>query len=140
MTQVFFYHGAADKLAAACALLGGAYAKRRPITVYAPEAPLAQALDRLLWSSNALSFIPHCDGRSPLAGETPIVLTDQLDQPTQTERLMNLGKVLPPGYQRFQNLVEVVGQDDADRLAARERVRRYKEAGCDVQYFDLSKR
>ena len=53
---------------------------------------------------------------------------------------MNLGKVLPPGYQRFQNLVEVVGQDDADRLAARERVRRYKEAGCDVQYFDLSKR
>ncbi len=140
MTQVFFYHGAADKLAAACALLGGAYAKRRPITVYAPERPLAQALDRLLWSNNPLSFIPHCDASSPLASETPILLTDRLEQLTQTERLMNLGPKLPPGYQRFQSLVEVVGQDEADRLAARERVRRYKEAGCDVQYFDLSKR
>ena len=35
MTQVFFYHGAADKLAAACALLGGAYAKNKPVLVFA---------------------------------------------------------------------------------------------------------
>ena len=53
---------------------------------------------------------------------------------------MNLGLEQPPGYQRFQNLVEVVGHDEGDRLAARERVKRYKEAGCNVQYFDLSKR
>ena len=34
-TQVFFYHGASDKIAAACALLGGACAKNKPVLVYA---------------------------------------------------------------------------------------------------------
>lgn len=127
-----------SQLPARCLAVPTQNAAQSPFTL--PERPLAQALDRLLWSNNPLSFIPHCDASSPLASETPILLTDRLEQLTQTERLMNLGPELPPGYQRFQSLVEVVGQDEADRLAARERVRRYKEAGCDVQYFDLSKR
>lgn len=140
MTQVFFYHGASDRLAAACALISGAWTKRRPLLVYAPEKPVADSVDRLLWTSSQLSFIPHCRADSPLAAETPILIADRLDQPAQQERLMNLSRELPPGYQRFASLVEVVGQDDDDREAARERVRLYKEAGCEVRYFDLSQR
>ncbi len=43
LTQVFFYHGASDRLAAACALLSGAYAKKKPMLVYAssPRSPAA---------------------------------------------------------------------------------------------------
>lgn len=140
MTQVFFYHGASDRLAAACALIGGAWAKRRPILVYAPEAPVADGLDRMLWTSAQLSFIPHCRADSPLAAETPILIASRLDNIAQTERLMNLSRGMPPDYQRFRSLVEVVGRDEEDRLAARERVHQYKEQGCDVQYFDLTKR
>lgn len=140
MTEVFFYHGAADKVAAACALLGGAYAQKKPMLVYAPENEVAGAVDRSLWVHSALSFIPHCRADSPLAGETPILLTDDLATPAQTDRLMNLGPAVPPGFQRFQRLIEVVGQDDADRQAARLRVAQYKQSGCDVRYFDLSNR
>lgn len=140
MTQVFFYHGAADKIAAACALLTGAYAKRRPVLVYAPEKPVAQGVDRSLWTHSALSFIPHCDAASPLAAETPIVITDSLEQIPQDERLMNLSREIPPGFSRFQSLVEVVGQDEDDRNAARERVKFYKDRGYEVRYFDLSDR
>lgn len=140
MTQVFFYHGASDRLAAACALIGGAWAKRRPILVYAPEAQVAEGLDRMLWASAQLSFIPHCRADSALAQETPILIASRLENLAQTERLMNLSRTIPPGYQRFQSLVEVVGRDEEDRLAARERVHQYKEEGCDVQYFDLTKR
>ena len=140
MTQVFFYHGASDRIAAACALIGGAWAKRRPLIIYAPEKQVADSVDRSLWTANQLSFIPHCRAESPLAAETSILIADRLDAPAQQERLMNLSREQPPGYQRFASLVEVVGQDEEDRLAARERVHRYKEAGCDVRYFDLSQR
>ncbi|MDR2186920.1 MAG: DNA polymerase III subunit chi [Azonexus sp.] len=140
MTEVFFYHGASDRLAAACALIGGAWAKRKPLLIYAPDAPVADSLDRLLWTAAQQSFIPHCRADSPLAAETPILITARLDQPPQAERLMNLARALPPGYERFHSLIEVVGRDEPDRLAARERVRQYKEAGCGVRYFDLSTR
>lgn len=140
MTQVFFYHGASDRLAAACALLKGSWAKRRAITVYAPEKPLADSVDRMLWTLEQLSFIPHCRSDSPLAAETPILIAHRLDNISQRERLMNLSAEIPPGFERFDSLVEVVGQAEADRLAARERVRQYKERGCDVHYFDLSDR
>lgn len=140
MTQVFFYHGASDKIAAACALLGGAYAKKKPMLVFAPEKEVADNVDRSLWTQSALGFIPHCRVDSPLAAETPILITDNLDQLPQDERLMNLSQVIPPGFSRFQSLIEVVGRDEADRESARERVKFYKDRGYDVRYFDLSER
>jgi DNA polymerase-3 subunit chi len=140
LTQVFFYHGAADKIAAACALLSGAYAKKKPMLVYAREKEVASSLDRMLWTHAALSFVPHCRADSPLAAETPILITDTLDSIAQDERLMNLSREIPPGFSRFESLIEVVGQDEDDRTAARDRVKLYKERGCDVRYFDLSDR
>ena len=140
MTQVFFYHGASDKIAAACALLSGAYAKKKPMLVFASDNEIANNIDRMLWTHSALSFIPHCRADSPLASDTPIQIANSLDQPFQTERLMNLSLQMPPDFSRFENLIEVVGQDDSDRSAARDRVRQYKEQGCDVRYFDLSER
>ena len=138
MTQVFFYHGAADKVAAACALISKAYAQKKPVTVYAPEAEIAADLDRQLWTHAALSFVPHCFADSPLAAETPIVIACSPEQIPETERLMNLGKELPENLQRFKSFIEVVGLEDDDRQAARERVAHYKAQGIEVRYFDLS--
>jgi DNA polymerase III subunit chi len=140
LTQVFFYHGAADRIAAACALLGGAYAKKKKMLVFAPEQRVAESLDRMLWTQPPLSFVPHCRHDSPLAGETFILITDNLETLPQDERLMNLSREIPPGFSRFQSLIEVVGQDETDRSAARERVAHYKERGCEIRYFDLSDR
>ena len=140
MTEVFFYHGASDRIAAACALLSGACAKKKPVLVYARDNELAASLDRMLWTHSALSFVPHCRADSPLAAETPILITDKLDALPQEERLMNLSPEIPPGFARFQSLIEVVGQDESDRAAARDRVKFYKDRGHDVRFFDLSQR
>lgn len=138
MTQIFFYHGAKDKLAAACALLGKAWGQRKPVVVYAPVAAVADGLDRLLWTQPATCFIPHCRADSQLAAETPILIADRLDNPPQDERLMNLGLEVPPNFSRFQSLIEVVGEEAEDRAAARDRVRFYKDRGYAIQYFDLA--
>lgn len=140
MTQVFFYHGAADRITAACALLSGAYVKKKPMLVYAIDQAVASSIDRMLWTHSALSFVPHCRADSPLAAETPILITDKLDSIPQDERLMNLSREIPPGFSRFESLIEVVGQDEDDRTAARDRVKFYKDRGYEVRYFDLSDR
>ena len=140
MTQVFFYHGAADKIAAACALLSGAYAKKKQMLVYAVDNSVASSVDRMLWTHSALSFVPHCRADSPLAAETPILITDKLETIAQDERLMNLSQEIPPGFSRFESLIEVVGQEEDDRAAARDRVKFYKDRGYEVRYFDLSNR
>ncbi|WP_295006698.1 DNA polymerase III subunit chi [uncultured Dechloromonas sp.] len=140
MTQVFFYHGASDRIAAACALLSGAYAKKKPMLVYATEPEVVGSIDRMLWTHSALGFVPHCRADSPLAAETPILITDSLDSIAQDERLMNLSRDIPPGFSRFESLIEVVGQDEDDRSAARDRVKFYKDRGYEVRYFDLSDR
>ncbi|WP_415034273.1 DNA polymerase III subunit chi [Azonexus sp.] len=140
MTTVFFYYDASDALAAACALVKGVWKKRNPLLIYAPDPNLANSLDRALWSTEAASFIPHCRADSPLAAETPILIAAQLDQVAQTERLMNLSRDIPPAYQRFTTLVEVVSRAEDDRLAARARVQHYRADNCAIQFFDLSQR
>lgn len=137
MTQIFFYHSAADRLGATAALIGKAAANNKPLMVYAPDADLANALDRLLWQQPATGFIPHVDAHSPLAAETPIIIAKELATLVQDERLLNLSDDVPPGFARFAKLIEVVGQASEDRHAARQRVKFYKDRGYEIQYFDL---
>lgn len=138
MTRIEFLHGAADRIQAAAQWLHQAWAERRAVLVYVPDAAPAERLDRLLWTQPALSFLPHCRIDSPLAGETPILLADTLDGALQENCLLNLGNTLPATFSRFGHLVEIVSIDDADRLPARERFKFYRERGYAVDSRDIS--
>ncbi|MDO8959856.1 MAG: DNA polymerase III subunit chi [Rhodocyclaceae bacterium] len=138
MTRISFLHGAADRIQAAAQWLQQAWADRRAVLVFVPDAEQAERLDRLLWTQPALSFLPHCRIDSPLAGETPILLADTLDGALQENCLLNLGNTLPATFSRFEHLVEIVSIDDADRLPARERFKFYRERGYAVDSRDIS--
>ena len=138
MTQIFFYHNASDRLAAAAALIGKAAMQKKPLLVYAPDGEIASTLDRQLWTQQPTGFVPHVRSNSPLATETPVVIADTLDLPTQTERLFNLSAEIPPGFSRFNSVIEVIGQEDAERQAGRERVKFYKDRGYAIKFFDLA--
>ena len=138
MTQVFFYHNTADRIAALAVLIGKAYAQRKPLLVFAPDAQDAQALDRRLWTHPPGGFVPHVHGDSPLAGQTPVVITDDIDAQTHNERLFNLSLEVPNGFSRFTSVIEVVGNDERERQAGRERVRFYKDRGYAVTFIDLA--
>lgn len=138
MTQVFFYHNAADRIAATVALIGKAFAQKKALLIYAPDAEVASTLDRQLWMHPPTGFIPHVRGDSALAGETPVLITGSLDSLPQDERLINLSAEVPPGFSRFTSVIEVVGQNEQERLAGRERVKFYKDRGYEIKYFDLA--
>jgi DNA polymerase-3 subunit chi len=140
LTQIFFYHNAADRIAAAAALIGKAYLQKKALLVYAPDAEVASTLDRHLWMHPPTSFVPHVRSTSPLAAETPVLIADDLETLAQSERLFNLSAEIPPGFSRFNSVIEVVGNHETERLAGRERVKFYKDRGYAIKYFDLAEK
>jgi len=145
LTQIFFYHGAADRIAAAAGLIAKAWAQRKPLLVYAPDPAVAGALDRALWVRNPTAFVPHVATRSPLAEETPVLIADNLgalpsavSDSAQYERLMNLSGEVPPAFSRFASVIEVVSEEAEVRQPARERFKFYKDRGYEIQTLDLT--
>ncbi len=136
MTQVEFHHSATDRTQAICRLIAERVAGGQRLRVYAPEAAQAEAIDRALWTFNALSFVPHCREGSALSADTPVVIGGVTD--ATAEVLVNYSNGVPPEAERFAVLVEVVGQDAADRDAARQRFKQYRERGFALSTHDLS--
>lgn len=142
MTRVDFYHGTPDKLATALRLVHKAYAQRLPLWVYAPDGGMAKRFDQLLWTQPALSFVPHCEADSPLAADTPVLLARQLDATAplaHDQLLINLDQEIPPGFARFQRVIEIVSTHDDDKAPARSRAKFYKDRGYELNWFDLAK-
>jgi len=139
VTHIHFYHGAADKMQSACRLIGELCAEGRKVLVYAPEENLAVQIDRLLWMQPATGFVPHCRSDGALAAETPILIGASLDTAAHHDVLVNLDGELPPAFSRFEQLVEIVGDAEADRQPARARFKFYRDRGYAITAHDLSK-
>jgi DNA polymerase III subunit chi len=139
MTRIDFYFEAEDKLQVACRLSAKAVQQKLRVLIYAADEAQAQGIDRMLWTWQATGFLPHCMTRSPLAAQTPVLITGDPEDTPHDEVLLNLHTAWPPAFSRFQRLVEIVGRDEQDREAARERFRFYRDRGYAIAKHDLSK-
>ncbi len=129
MTRIIFLHGVPDRFAAAARWAAEAWGVRRPVMIFAPQSDAAERIDRVLWTQGATGFVPHCRADSPLATETSILIATQLDAIAHDRCLINLGNEIPPGFSRFEELIEIISTDEAVRLPARERFKFYRERG-----------
>ncbi len=137
MTRIDFYSNSPSRLHTACQLAAKAVSRKTPAALFAPDAELARSLDRMLWTFQATSFVPHCLAQDRLAGETPVIIVSNLEQAVQDELVINLSPECPPGFGRFRRLIEVVGLEEEDRKLARLRWRFYKERGYELSNRDL---
>lgn len=142
MTKVQFYHNTPDRLALACELVARAHAGGRQVAVRLADGVQARKLDLMMWTSDPLAFLPHVSNSSPLAAETPVVLGvpgSDTDWP-HTDLLVNLAEDLPPGFDRFRMVVEIVGQAEAEKAPARHRWMQYKARELPLKAFDAERR
>ena len=128
MTRIDFHSNVGDSLLYACRLVRKAYQAGQPTIVIAEPARL-RAFDEQLWTFSALDFVPHCMAGTPLAAQTPIVLTTNLDDVPHHQVLLNLGASVPAQFARFERLLEVVGNAQDELVAGRERYRFYRDRG-----------
>lgn len=138
MTTIDFYFNAEDRIAVACRLAAKAVQQKNRVLVYAPQAELAQKLDRTLWTWQAISFVPHCYAGDALADETPVLISLENKESTNREILINLGAECPPFFERHERLLEIVGQDDDERRAGRARYAFYRDRGYALKNHDLA--
>lgn len=140
MTSIDFYFNADDRLQVACRLAGKAYAQKKKLLIFAPATQTARRIDNLLWTWQQLSFIPHCLAGDPLALQTPILITTESADPPECDVLLNLAEDCPPFFERYDRLLEIVGQDDEGRSLGRSRFKFYKERGYAIGTHDLAAR
>ena len=138
MTSIDFYVNVSDKLQYSCLLLCSTYRIGTPAVVTA-EPELLHQLDKLLWSFSSVEFLPHSHKDSPSTTITasPILLAEQLDTCPSGGLLINLGQQVPRGFERFERFIEVASSLEADRLAARNRWKHYRDRGYELKSLEL---
>jgi DNA polymerase-3 subunit chi len=139
MTEVAFHFNVPDKLEYGCRLLRKAWGSGARVVVTG-EAETLRRLDQLLWTFSALEFVPHCRLDAPAAtlAATPVLLADSLDTCPHHEVLVNLGRQVPAGFERFERCIELVTPADEDRVAARGRWKHYADRGYAMKRHDLA--
>ena len=145
MTRIEFYSNVDDKPSLLASLVEAALLKRRQVTVLTEDIDSANQLSNNLWQQNATSFLPHAMADHAHAAKTPVVIAcktnaaGQLDAITQDELLINLSAQQPPFFSRFTHLVEMVGNDEADKQNGRIRYKFYRDRGYEIQHIDYAK-
>ena len=139
MTQIDFYFHVESKLQTACALSAKACARGMRVLAFCADAEAGQKFGRLLWTAQAVSFIPHCSPADPLAAVTPVIVDHEGAHLPHDEVLINLRHDWPPFFGRFQRLIEIVSLDEEDKAHARARFKFYRDRGYAIQNHDLSR-
>lgn len=140
MAQIFFYSGAGDKLITACRLCAKAVQQQMKVLVYALDESLIEQFDELLWTFSSISFIPHCNLRDKpdLVDVTPVILCNRIPTDAHFDVLLNLDRQHPPAIGEFKRIIEIADNAPEEKADARVRYRFYKEAGYEIQHFQLN--
>ena len=139
MTEIFFYTHVENKFLVACQLSNKVLRDKRKMMVFAPDESVAAKIDRLLWTTPPLGFLPHCAVDHALAAQTPIVISCDADKLAYDDVLLNLHNEVQPFFSRYQRLIEIVSTDADDSAAARKRYKFYQDRGYAIKSHNLSK-
>jgi DNA polymerase-3 subunit chi len=139
MTQIDFYTRVPNKLQTTCVLCAKALARNMQVMILTPDPETTDRLDQLLWSSPPIAFVPHVRARHRLAAVTPVILDHEIEGVQRDELLINLCPEAPPVFSRFRRLIEIVGTDENDVVAGRQRYRFYRDRGYELRAHDLGR-
>ncbi len=147
MTQIDFYFNAADKLKLVATLSNKAvtqYLSGIPLTrmcLFTPDEETTVRVETALWTFQQTSFLPHCRAGNPRSSETPLIVDHQFGVEANLlhdEVLLNLCPQYPSFFSRFRRLIEIVGNGDDDKAAAREKFRFYRDRGYEIRSHDVA--
>lgn len=139
MTRVDFYSNVLDKLEMARLIIHKAQRQGLQLMVHSTDPQVLNDLDQRLWAEPATSFLPHCSTEAAHAGQTPVVLGNDIGHLNHADVLINLDTATPGFFSRFERLIEIVSVDESDRQIARERWRFYQQRGYAMSNHDMSK-
>ncbi len=127
------------RLRFACRLTEKAYGLKHQIHAHTSSAAIARELDELLWTFRQGSFVPHellqPDPREIVA---PITIGHSDQSGPNGDFLINLGDEIPPFFDQFARVAEIVDASADGRRAGRERFSFYKDNGFEPNTHKIS--
>ena len=143
MTQVDFYVLNNAPLAQAerfvCLLVEKAFKKGHKIHVQTNNAEQTERIDKLMWTYNDLSFLPHVTSGDELQQETPIHISHLDNSTTFNDVLINLKSEIPVFFGLFNRIAEIVADEPRLKQLARQRYRQYKSQGLEILSHDVNR-
>ena len=139
MTRIDFYFNVTDKPALTHDLVQTALEKRRQVTITVADEAAANDLTSALWQQKPESFLPNVLVNHALAAQTPVVIHWQNQAVLQDELLINLSAAQPSFFSQFTQLIELVGDDEQDKAAARARYKFYRDRGYEIKNINQAK-
>ena len=137
MTRIDFYFNVLDKQKIIADLVQSALKKRRQVTIFATDELAAGKVSANLWQIKPEYFLPNVQSNHLHAFKTPVVVGFQGDDLThdlmQDDMLINLTAHEPIFFSRFTQLVELVSDDEQDKMAARARFKFYRDRGYEIK-------
>jgi DNA polymerase-3 subunit chi len=141
MTQVDFYilkdsQPAAQALLT-CRLSEKAFKQGHQVFINTASGQQLKQLDDMLWTFRDGSFLPHGVYEEDTDSTHPVLLGHDVEPDGPSDVLVNLSNEVPAFFSRFNRVAELVGGDETQRAAARERYRFYKDRGYTLNTHNL---
>lgn len=139
MTAIAFHFNAPDRLGYACRLLRKAVSAGAKVVVTGLSDTLEQ-LDAVLWTFSPIDFVPHCrlESEPRVLAVSPVILATSTESVPHQDVLLNLGREVPNGFERFERVIEIVTLENEDRQYARDRWKLYADLGYPITRHDLT--
>ncbi|TQV76768.1 DNA polymerase III subunit chi [Aliikangiella marina] len=138
MTQVEFYSVNADDhqtpYAHLCEVVKRAYRKGQKVFVHAENRKQAEAIDELLWTQDAKSFLPHQLADEDPDTYPPIEIGFGQDPKVRPDVLINLANEVPQFFSRFNWVFEYAYGNEETKEFARARFKFYRERGYPLNH------
>ncbi len=139
MTRIEFYFNVSNKSQTLVDLVQAACNKRRQVTIATENEAFASKVSTSLWQNKPSSFLPNVLANQPIASQTPVLIHWPACELLQDDLLINLTPNEPIFFSRFTHLIELVGDDEQDKLQARARFKFYRDRGYEIKSIDLTK-
>ena len=137
----YILNKAEDLKISVCKIIKEYYKKKYKIFVSSRSDNLVNELNNLLWTFEQISFIPHCttknyDKNSPilLSGKDSFPKTINLKE---YDVWLNLDDEMEENYTDFEIILEVVSQNEEERILSRKKYLNYQKNNFEVKHEKL---
>lgn len=142
MTRIDFY-SLPDSLSEArdiytCQLTEQAFRQGKQVLIHCADEAHCRQMDALLWCFRDSSFIPHC--LQGAAESAAIEIGHGDDAGDQHQLLIVLSADIPDFFSRFEQVCEIVLENDAAKALSRKHYRYYQDHGYRLEHHRIRQR
>jgi len=133
MPRVDFYvlpdTDAGARLHFACRLTEKVYKLNNKTHAHVTGAAQARQLDELLWTFRQGSFVPHEIHGQAAQSNAPVTIGHDCELAPSGDLLINLADTIPPFFDQFARIAEIIDSSAECRQHGRERFSFYRDNG-----------